>query len=41
MGKKYQITEYVDWFYFGEVMKILSKMKPGEKLEIVKLEDSP
>lgn len=38
--RKYQITEYADWFYFGEVMKIISKMNTGDKIEIIKLEDS-
>ncbi len=37
---RYQISIYADWFNQGEIIEIVKAMQPGDKLEIIKLDDA-
>ena len=37
--KRYQVTEYADFFNQKELFDIIKNLKPEEKIEIIKLED--
>jgi len=36
--KKYQITEKADWFSQKEIIEIIKKLKPDEKVEVIRLD---
>lgn len=40
MKKKYQITEFMDWFYEKELIEKIKKMRIGDKITIIRLDES-